>query len=71
MHHVVSYAEGISMQTPKSGAAVQVRLKGPTFASLENWRRAQDKIPARSEALRQLVEKALVAAAAEQSTPAA
>jgi hypothetical protein len=31
-----------------TGAAVQVRLEGPLFAELENWRRAQPKIaPAR------------------------
>ena len=44
-----------------SGAAIQVRLKGSVFMSLENWRRAQDKIPPRSEAIRQLVEKVLAA----------
>ena len=47
------------MQTVETGAAVQVRLKGETFASLENWRRAQATIPARSEALRRLIEMAL------------
>ena len=40
-------------------AAVQVRLSGAAFTSLENWRRSQQKIPARSEALRFLVERAL------------
>jgi hypothetical protein len=43
----------------ESGSAVQVRLKGDVFISLENWRRAQEKIPPRSEAIRQLVELAL------------
>ena len=28
-----------------TGAAVQVRLEGPLFAELENWRRAQPKLP--------------------------
>ena len=41
------------------GAAVQVRLRGPVFTSLENWRRSQPNIPARSEALRVLIERAL------------
>ena len=41
------------------GAAVQVRLEGPLFAELENWRRAQSKIVPRSWALRQLLERAL------------
>jgi hypothetical protein len=43
----------------ETGAAVQVRLRGPVFTLLENWRRSQPKIPARSEALRILVEHAL------------
>ena len=31
-----------------TGAAVQVRLEGPLFAALENWRRAQPRLsPAR------------------------
>ena len=42
-----------------TGAAVQVRLEGPLFAELENWRRAQPKIIPRSWALRQLLERAL------------
>jgi hypothetical protein len=40
-------------------AAVQVRLEGPLYIALENWRRSQPKIPARSEALRALIERAL------------
>jgi hypothetical protein len=48
-------------------AAVQVRLEGPLYHALENWRRSRPKIPARSEALRELLERALAqdAAAAE------
>ena len=42
-----------------TGAAVQVRLAGPLFAALENWRRAQPQITPRSWALRQLLERAL------------
>jgi hypothetical protein len=42
-----------------TGAAVQVRLEGPLFAELENWRRSQPKIIPRSWALRQLLERAL------------
>jgi hypothetical protein len=44
---------------PEAGAAVQVRLRGPLFKSLENWRRSQPKILPRSEALRILIERAL------------
>ena len=42
-----------------TGAAVQVRLDGPLFAELENWRRTQPKIVPRSWALKQLLERAL------------
>jgi hypothetical protein len=41
------------------GAAVQVRLKGPLYQALENWRRSQPKIPPRAEALREILERAL------------
>jgi len=43
---------------PTQNAAVQVRLTGAEFDSLENWRRAQEKIPPRSEAIRRLVRPA-------------
>jgi hypothetical protein len=42
-----------------TGGDGQVRLTGPIFLSVENWRRSQSKIPSRSEAIRQLLEKAL------------
>jgi hypothetical protein len=38
---------------------VRLQLEGPLFISIENWRRAQRKIPSRAEAIRQLVEQAL------------
>jgi hypothetical protein len=40
-------------------AAIQIRLAGPLYRALENWRRSQPKIPARSKALRELLERAL------------
>jgi hypothetical protein len=40
-------------------AAVRLRLEGPIFALVENWRRSHEKIPSRSEALRLLIELAL------------
>jgi hypothetical protein len=43
------------------GAAVQVRLRGDLYTDLENWRRSQPKILARSEALRRLLRRALSA----------
>ena len=50
-------------------AAVQLRLKAETFASVENWRRSQPKIPSRAEAIRKLIERALGASDAEASSP--
>jgi len=40
-------------------AAVQVRLDGDLYRRLEDWRRAQPKIPHRSVALRELLERGL------------
>ena len=42
-------------------AAVRLRLEGPIFALVENWRRSHEKIPSLSEALRLLIELALTA----------
>jgi metal-responsive CopG/Arc/MetJ family transcriptional regulator len=42
---------------PEAGAAVQVRLTGSEFESLESWRRAQTKIPPRSEAIREAIRR--------------
>jgi ribbon-helix-helix CopG family protein len=38
-------------------AAVQVRLSPAEFDSLEKWRRAQEKIPPRSEAIREAIRR--------------
>jgi hypothetical protein len=45
-----------------SSGAVFVRLGGELYNRLEDFRRAQPKIPDRSEALRLLLERALTAA---------
>jgi hypothetical protein len=50
-----------TMYASETGSAIQVRVSGSLYDQLENWRRAQPKIPARSEALRTLIEKALAA----------
>ena len=42
---------------PTQNAAVQVRLSGAEFHSLENWRKAQKKIPPRSEAIREAIRR--------------
>jgi Arc/MetJ-type ribon-helix-helix transcriptional regulator len=40
---------------------VQLRLPDPILKGIEDWRRKQDDIPSRSEAIRRLVEKGLSA----------
>ena len=40
-------------------AAVQLQLPPSIFEKLENWRRAQSKIPPRSIAIRELLRRAL------------
>ena len=42
-------------------AAVRLRLEGPLFGLLEDWRRSQPKIPSRSKAVCLLIERALAA----------
>jgi hypothetical protein len=42
-------------------AAVRLRLEGPIFVLLEDWRRSHEKIPSRAEALRLLIGLALAA----------
>jgi hypothetical protein len=41
----------------ESGAAVQVRLSRSELDDLERWRRAQERIPPRSEALREAIRR--------------
>jgi hypothetical protein len=43
----------------KDAAAVRLELEGPIFAQVEDWRRAQPKIPSRNEAIRMLIRQAL------------
>jgi hypothetical protein len=45
------------MQLPESNTAVQVRLTEGERGSLEDWRRAQEKIPSLSEALREAIRR--------------
>jgi hypothetical protein len=41
----------------KDAAAVRLALEGPIFALVEDWRRAQPKIPSRNEAIRLLLRR--------------
>jgi hypothetical protein len=43
----------------ENAAAVRLELEGPIFALVEDWRRAQPKIPSRNEAVRLLIQQAL------------
>ncbi len=45
----------------ESSPAVQVRLAAGELELLENWRRAQEKIPPRSEALREAIRRLVTA----------
>ena len=39
--------------------AIQVRVSGPLRKKVEDWRKAQDRVPPLSQTLRLLLEKAL------------
>jgi hypothetical protein len=44
---------------PKQGTPVQVRLHKPLLDAIESWRREQQSIPSRPEAIRRLLYGAL------------
>ena len=52
------------MQGPR---AVLVRLHAPLYDLVEDWRRAQPKIPSRSDAVRLLISQALAASSAART----
>ena len=45
--------------TNATRTAVQTRLEEPLYRAFEDWRRSRPDIPPRSEALRELLERAL------------
>jgi hypothetical protein len=55
----------------KDAAAVRLELEGPIFAQVEDWRRAQPKIPSRNEAIRMLIRQALERPAGKSESEAA
>jgi len=63
----VHVTDNTDIPAVESRAAVQVRLQGPLYQALEDWRRSRPKIPSRAVALRELLERAL----AEQQPGAA
>src|SRR5262245_37440875 len=57
---VMQRKETTMLETPaENGGAIHVRLRGSLFERLEDWRLAQEKIPARSGAIRELLQRAL------------
>jgi len=50
-------------------AVVRLRLEGPIFALVEDWRRSQPKIPSRNEAVRLLLRRALEKSEAAVTAP--
>jgi hypothetical protein len=49
------------------GELIGVRLQAEPLAKLDHWRREQDDLPGRPEAIRRLVEKALAAPSKRKS----
>jgi hypothetical protein len=47
------------MQQAKEDKPALVRLDSVTLDAIEDWRRSQSRIPSRTEAVRELVTKAL------------
>jgi hypothetical protein len=48
-------------RTTGTGTLVGVRLHPPILGAIDNWRRSEQDLPSRSEAIRRLVEQALSA----------
>jgi hypothetical protein len=45
----------------RHGTPVQVWLREELLSALEDWRRAQERIPSRADAIRQLLQRLLTA----------
>jgi hypothetical protein len=63
MKRVIKYGTKNKVGRPATGIGMQVgaRWSSETIAEIDNWRRTQDDLPSRSEAIRRLVEKGLKA----------
>jgi hypothetical protein len=48
-------------RAPKTGEAVLVRVQDDLAKAIDDWRRKQDDLPGRPEAIRRLVEAGLAA----------
>jgi metal-responsive CopG/Arc/MetJ family transcriptional regulator len=55
--------------TPGRAKPVQVRLRKNLLEAIESWRREQESIPSRPEAIRELVRKSLNQPSLRSSAP--
>ncbi len=55
------------MSQKPAATAIQSRFPGPEFEQIQNWRRAQPKIPPLAEAVRTLVKRGLGVPASESA----
>lgn len=53
-------------QAPQYGTPIQVRLRKNLLDALEGWRREQESIPSRPEAIRRLLQQCLITGTASQ-----
>jgi hypothetical protein len=59
---LVKYRDNMKMQKPRAteiGTLVGVRMQAPQLAALDAWRKNQDDLPTRPEAVRRLLEGAV------------
>ena len=59
---MVKYRDNMKTQKPRAtetGTLVGVRLQAPQLAALDAWRKNQDDLPTRPEAVRRLLEAAV------------
>jgi hypothetical protein len=54
--------QSATTQSSQHGTPVQVRLHRDLFEAVESWRRGQESIPSRPEAIRRLLHKSLLTA---------
>jgi metal-responsive CopG/Arc/MetJ family transcriptional regulator len=64
----VSIEDNMKIRKPRAkqpGELIGVRLQPEPLARLDDWRREQDDLPNRSEAIRRLIDQALNSSAAK------
>ena len=61
MKPTINSAKKTRGRPPVDSEAVNVRLAAPALKTIDDWRRNQDDLPGRPEAIRRLVERGLKA----------